>query len=167
MHLIITDILLVHNFLFTVEYKGHCLLDACRIADPSRVKKYLTPDTVNFKHPYNGNCPLVSIKFIYLYSCEKCVTFKLLKNNREIFVMYVLTLITSFTQHVVAASPYPKRKQVLELLIRKGAQLNEQNKEFLTALHISCDMSHYDLMDSSLKMGAKVNALDAFGQTGT
>lgn len=44
---------------FTVEYKGHCLLDACRIADPSRVKKFISSDVVNFKHPYTGNTPLV------------------------------------------------------------------------------------------------------------
>lgn len=67
---------------------------------------------------------------------------------------------------MVAASPYPKRKQVLEMLVRKGARLNEQNKECLTPLHIACDMSHYDLMDSLLRMGAKVNATDALGQTG-
>lgn len=52
------------------------------------------------------------------------------------------------------------------MLVRKGAHMNEKNKEFLTPLHIACDMSHYDLMDSLLRMGAKVNALDAFGQTG-
>lgn len=68
---------------------------------------------------------------------------------------------------MVASSPYPKRKQVLEILVRKGAHLNEKNKEFLTPLHIACDMSHYDLMDSLLRIGAKVNALDAFGQTGS
>ena len=52
------------------------------------------------------------------------------------------------------------------MLVRKGARLNEQNKECLTPLHIACDMSHYDLMDSLLRMGAKVNATDALGQTG-
>ncbi|KAK7571104.1 hypothetical protein V9T40_014708 [Parthenolecanium corni] len=108
-----------------LEYKGHSLLDACRIADPSRVKKYISPEVVNFVHPYTGNTPV----------------------------------------HVVAASPYPKRKQVLEMLVRKSARLSEQNKEYLTPLHIACDMSHYDLMDSLLRMGAKVNAVDAFGQT--
>lgn len=47
-------------FIFTDEYKGHCLLDACRIADPAKVKKYVSADTVNFKHPYSGNTPLVN-----------------------------------------------------------------------------------------------------------
>lgn len=63
-------------------------------------------------------------------------------------------------------SCYPKRKQVVELLIRKGAQLNEKNKDFLTPLHVAADMSHFDIMEALLRLGAKVNALDALGQTG-
>lgn len=63
-------------------------------------------------------------------------------------------------------SPYPKRKQVVETLVRKGAHLNDKNKELLTPLHIATDLSHYDLMDTLLRLGAKVNALDALGQTG-
>lgn len=64
------------------------------------------------------------------------------------------------------ASPYPKRKQIVETLIRKGVHLNEKNKDFLTPLHVATDLSHYDMMDTLLRSGAKVNALDALGQTG-
>jgi len=32
-------------------------------------------------------------------------------------------------QHYAVASVFPKRKQVVELLIRKGANINEKNKE--------------------------------------
>lgn len=45
---------------FADEFKGHCLLEATRQADPAKVKKYLAPDVVNFKHPYTGDTPLVS-----------------------------------------------------------------------------------------------------------
>lgn len=45
---------------FADEFKGHCLLEAARQADPAKVKKYLAPDVVNFKHPYTGDTPLVS-----------------------------------------------------------------------------------------------------------
>ncbi|KAJ9596393.1 hypothetical protein L9F63_012556 [Diploptera punctata] len=107
------------------EFKGHCLLEAARQADPAKVKKYLAPDVVNFKHPYTGDTPL----------------------------------------HCAVSSPYPKRKQVLETLVRKGAHLNEKNKEFLTPLHVAADNSHYDVMDALLRHGAKVNALDGLGQT--
>ncbi|KFB40787.1 hypothetical protein ZHAS_00008218 [Anopheles sinensis] len=107
------------------EYKGHCVLDACRQADIQRLKKNLTTETVNFIHPYTGDTPV----------------------------------------HAVAQSVYPKRKQVLEVLIRKGALLNEKNKDFLTPLHISADNSHNELMDVLLRHGAKVDALDGLGQT--
>ncbi|GLG92491.1 Poly [ADP-ribose] polymerase tankyrase [Gryllus bimaculatus] len=107
------------------EFKGHCLLEAARQADPAKVKKYLTQDVVNFKHPYTGDTPL----------------------------------------HCAVSSPFTKRKQVLETLIRKGAHLNEKNKEFLTPLHVAADNSHYDVLDALLRHGAKVNALDGLGQT--
>ncbi|KAF8774082.1 Poly [ADP-ribose] polymerase tankyrase-1 like protein [Argiope bruennichi] len=107
------------------EFKGHSLLEATRLADPARVKKALTLDVINFKHPFTHDTPL----------------------------------------HCAAGSPYPKRKHVTEILIRKGASLNEKNKEFLTPLHVAADKSHYDVIDVLLKHGAKVNALDALGQT--
>ena len=36
----------------------------------------------------------------------------------------------------------------------------------LTALHVATDINHQDVMDTLLRLGAKVNALDALGQTG-
>lgn len=107
------------------EYKGHLLLEAARQADTAKIKKYLTPEIINFKHPYSGDTAL----------------------------------------HAAVNSLYPKRKQVIETLIRKGAHLNEKNKDFLTPLHIASDNSNYDLMDVLLRHGAKVNALDGLGQT--
>ncbi|XP_015178417.1 PREDICTED: tankyrase-2 isoform X3 [Polistes dominula] len=107
------------------EYKGHCLLDACRQADPTKLKKYLSQDVVNFKHPYTGDTPL----------------------------------------HCAVASPYPKRKQIIEILIRKNAAMNEKNKDFLTPLHVATDHSHYDAMDILLRHNAKVNELDGLRQT--
>ncbi|KAF6199146.1 hypothetical protein GE061_007171 [Apolygus lucorum] len=107
------------------EYKGHYVLDACRQSDPSRLKKFLSSEIVNFKHPYSGDTPL----------------------------------------HAAAGSPYPKRKQIIESLVRKGAHLNEKNKEMLTPLLIANDLGHHDVMDTLLRLGSKVNALDALGQT--
>ena len=67
--------------------------------------------------------------------------------------------------HCTAGSPFPKRKQVMEALIRKGANLNEKNKELLCPLHVAADRAHYDVMDVLLKHGAKVNAIDGQGRT--
>lgn len=65
----------------TDEYKGHCLLDAARLADPARVKKYLTLDVINFKHPFTGDTPLVSVYFsnmiYFLYLSFVLYTFKI------------------------------------------------------------------------------------------
>lgn len=45
------------------------------------------------------------------------------------------------------------------MLIRKGALLNEKNKNLLTPLHIAADHSLYEIIDTLLKNAAKVNAL--------
>lgn len=86
-------------------------------------------------------------------------------DKKILLVVYNHIIMLTF-QHCAVMSPYPKRKQVVETLVRKGAHLNEKNKELLTPLHIATDLSHYDLMDTLLRLGAKVNALDALGQTG-
>ncbi|KAL1436839.1 hypothetical protein MTO96_049239 [Rhipicephalus appendiculatus] len=67
--------------------------------------------------------------------------------------------------HMVAVSPFPKRKQAIELLLRKNANINEKNEEYLTPLHIAASKSHLDVVDILIKNGAKVNALDSLGQT--
>ena len=52
------------------------------------------------------------------------------------------------------------------MLVRKGAHLNEKNKDFLTALHVAADLGHYAVLETLLQHGAKVNAVDGLGQTG-
>ncbi|XP_016296421.1 tankyrase-2 isoform X2 [Sinocyclocheilus anshuiensis] len=67
--------------------------------------------------------------------------------------------------HCVSTSPYPKRKQICELLLRKGANVNEKNKDFLTPLHLAAEKSHNDIIEVLVKHEAKVNAVDNLGQT--
>ncbi|XP_070541191.1 poly [ADP-ribose] polymerase tankyrase-2-like [Ptychodera flava] len=107
------------------EFKGQNLLEACRQGDVAKVKKHLTLDIVNFKHPHTHDTPM----------------------------------------HCAVGSGFPKRKQVTELLIRKGANLNDKNKDFLTPLHVATEKNHVDVMETLLKHNAKVNALDSLGQT--
>nr|CAD7577361.1 unnamed protein product [Timema californicum] len=184
------------------EFKGHCLLEASRQADPTKVKKYLTPDVVNFKHPYTGDTPLVRIANLLknkqaapptlstawaaqqsmlskpfvtstpLYSAPMTtpLSFGSLGGHyRFRFTTPIGSSLFSLGQgqatHCASSSPYLKRKQVLETIIRKGAHLNEKNKEMLTPLHVASDNSHSDAMDVLLRHGAKVNALDGLGQT--
>uniref|UniRef100_A0A8C1T828 Poly [ADP-ribose] polymerase n=1 Tax=Cyprinus carpio TaxID=7962 RepID=A0A8C1T828_CYPCA len=67
--------------------------------------------------------------------------------------------------HCVSTSAYPKRKQICELLLRKGANVNEKNKDFLTPLHLAAEKSHNDIIEVLVKHEAKVNAVDNLGQT--
>ncbi|XP_059803541.1 poly [ADP-ribose] polymerase tankyrase-2 isoform X3 [Hypanus sabinus] len=67
--------------------------------------------------------------------------------------------------HFAAASPYPKRKQVAELLLRKGANVDEKTKDLLTPLHVASEKAHNDMIEVLVKNDAKVNALDSLGQT--
>lgn len=86
---------------------------------------------------------------------------------------YLSSEIVNFKQPFTGDSPlhyavmctHSKRKQIAELLIRKNANLNEKNKDFLTPLHLAADKAHYDVMEILLKHGAKVNALDGLGQS--
>ncbi|XP_008113525.1 poly [ADP-ribose] polymerase tankyrase-2 isoform X2 [Anolis carolinensis] len=107
------------------EFKGHSLLQAARESDVARVKKHLSLEIVNFKHPQTHETAL----------------------------------------HCAAASPYQKRKQVCELLLRKGANINEKTKDFLTPLHVASEKGHNDVIEVVVKHEAKVNALDNLGQT--
>uniref|UniRef100_A0A8C7A4H6 Poly [ADP-ribose] polymerase n=1 Tax=Nothoprocta perdicaria TaxID=30464 RepID=A0A8C7A4H6_NOTPE len=67
--------------------------------------------------------------------------------------------------HCAVAAAHPKRKQVTELLLRKGANVNEKNKDFMTPLHVAAEKAHNDVMEVLHKHGAKMNALDTLGQT--
>ena len=43
----------------SVEYKGHRLLDSAKQADVGHVKKQVSSELVNFKHPFTGDTALV------------------------------------------------------------------------------------------------------------
>lgn len=46
-------------FLSSVEYKGHRLLESAKQADVGHVKKQISSELVNFKHPFSGDTALV------------------------------------------------------------------------------------------------------------
>jgi len=49
-----------------VEHKGHRLLDSVKQADVGHIKKQVSSDLVNFKHPFTGDTALVC------YSLKDC-----------------------------------------------------------------------------------------------
>ncbi|XP_059056370.1 poly [ADP-ribose] polymerase tankyrase [Achroia grisella] len=133
------------------EYRGQCLLEACRLAEPGRVKKQLSTASGSHQsghtssggstHSLPGEC-----------TAEALVNFQHVGTGDR-------------PLHCAAASVYPKRKQVMEILIRKGARVNEKNKEGRTPLHVATEHAHLDAMDLLLRHGAKVNAMDGRGES--
>jgi tankyrase len=67
--------------------------------------------------------------------------------------------------HVIASAIHVKKKQLLDMLLKKNVNLNEKNKELLTALHIAADRNQTELLELLLRHGAKANALDGGGNT--
>ncbi|XP_070782929.1 poly [ADP-ribose] polymerase tankyrase-2-like [Enoplosus armatus] len=67
--------------------------------------------------------------------------------------------------HCASASLNPKRKQVCELLLRRGANVNEQAKDLTAPLHLASEKAHNDVIEVLVKHEAKVNAVDHLGQT--
>ncbi|KAF4085338.1 hypothetical protein AMELA_G00116960 [Ameiurus melas] len=107
------------------EFRGYALLQAAREADLFHLKKHLSLETINFKHPQTHETAL----------------------------------------HCASLSPYPKRKQVCEILLRKGANINDKTKDLLTPLHLAAEKSHNDIIELLVKHEAKVNVVDSQGQT--
>lgn len=103
------------------EFKGHTLLQAAREADMAKVKK-TAQEIISFKHPHSHDSALVSA------APEQPEWVKdVLKS--DLFWWFAF-----FPQHCAVASPHPKRKQVTEMLLRKGANIHEKNKEWVLGL---------------------------------
>jgi len=114
------------------EFKGNTLLEAVKQADVGKCKKLLQSnaesfaDLISFVHPFTNDCLL----------------------------------------HFAASSPFPKRKQMTEFLLRKdSSNLNWKNKDLLTPLRAAVDKNHIDVVELLLKFGANINSIDCVGQT--
>lgn len=51
---------ILYYYFYADEFKGYCLLEACRLADVSKVKKLLSSDIAKFKHYFTGDTAFVS-----------------------------------------------------------------------------------------------------------
>ncbi|XP_065883611.1 poly [ADP-ribose] polymerase tankyrase-2-like [Dysidea avara] len=67
--------------------------------------------------------------------------------------------------HIAITSDCSKRKGVVELLIKKGAEVNATNKQMFTPLHCAADKMAMDCLEILVKHGCMINARDQSGQT--
>jgi tankyrase len=73
---------------------------------------------------------------------------------------HMLTLDSAL--HCATAS---KRKSLVELLVRRGADVNTRNKLMMTPLHVASEKGHGAIVELLTKHGARVNEADHLGQT--
>ncbi|KAB7507404.1 Tankyrase-1 [Armadillidium nasatum] len=113
----------------TYEYKGHSLLDACRQADLSRLKKFLTPDVLSFKHPYNGDTPLHCAVSGAFSGKRKTIVETLLRKGASLHEKNCDFLTTL---HISGDKGH---HEIMELLLKHGAKVNALDGLGQTALH--------------------------------
>ncbi|XP_061491462.1 poly [ADP-ribose] polymerase tankyrase-2 isoform X2 [Rhineura floridana] len=142
------------------EFKGHSLLQAARESDVGRVKKHLSLEIVNFKHPQTLETALcmntAGEAEEELRQCQ-CLCMLVMKTLRGLCTESsgLRNNCLTVREHCAAASSYSKRKQVCELLLRKGANINEKTKDFLTPLHVASEKGHNDVVEVVMKHEAK------------
>lgn len=57
--------------------------------------------------------------------------FSLCREPSNAVYLHILCTFNLFSQHFAVMSPFPKKKQIIELFIRKGANINDKNKEWV------------------------------------
>jgi tankyrase len=100
-----------------------------------------------------------------LDACRQCDIPRIKKFLTSQTVNFVHPFTGDSPLHVVAISAFPKRKTILEILIRKGANPDLKNKDLLTPLHLACKFANYDIIDCLIRNGANINCIDALGLT--
>lgn len=78
-----------------------------------------------------GGISIVSVMWKYMFWDSSVLNSQQVLFNSEIYfyTVYFIHWFFFTLQHCAVASLHPKRKQVTELLLRKGANVNEKNKE--------------------------------------
>ncbi|UJR37371.1 hypothetical protein I4U23_030079 [Adineta vaga] len=109
-------------------------------------------------YEYNGYSFLVAIHNGDLSRVKKLVT------NETIHFHHFQT--GDFPLHVACTSSSTKhRRQIIEILIRRGAIINILNAKQIAPIHICAAADYCDILEILLKNNADINLLDGQGQT--
>ncbi|KOB75092.1 Tankyrase-2 [Operophtera brumata] len=157
------------------------LFEACKTGDAVRVKKLITPQSVNARDTAGRkSTPL------HFAAGEYCSA-DVLEAARSGADERLASLLTPLNVNVHAgdgrrstplhlAAGYNRARavrlllqrgaDVMEMLIRKGARVNEKNKDGQTPLHVATDHAHLDAMDLLLRHGMYLDAMDLLLQHG-
>uniref|UniRef100_A0A5K3ET97 Poly [ADP-ribose] polymerase n=2 Tax=Mesocestoides corti TaxID=53468 RepID=A0A5K3ET97_MESCO len=104
-----------------------------------------TPDLIHFRHPFTGDTTL-----------HVAATASMKLDGREEEAEYKSTSSSS----VAMAS---QRRQLIELLISRGARLSDRNADGRTPLHVAASSGCVEAILCLAQFGAQVNATDAQG----
>uniref|UniRef100_A0A1I8I1A6 Poly [ADP-ribose] polymerase n=1 Tax=Macrostomum lignano TaxID=282301 RepID=A0A1I8I1A6_9PLAT len=140
------------------DYKGCCLYNAVLGADSASVKKLITPDLLNYRHPVSGDS--------LLHACAACATPAGGKRRQigESLLRKGCQLGDKNRQlqtplHVAASRGH---MDVLELLLKLGAKPNSPDRSGHTPLHAAAGAGHTAACRLLLAYGADptVHSLD-------
>lgn len=141
------------------EYKGFQFLEAISHCDVSKVKKMLSSNysgsTINLQNDSSGCNTSTSI--------NSDLTPKQLVNFKHPF-----TGDSPLHFAVRKLNKKKSTKSLVDLLLRKGARINDKNKHSYTPLHVAVDSDSLEntaIVELLLKNDAEVNAQDALGET--
>ncbi|XP_046850055.1 poly [ADP-ribose] polymerase tankyrase-1-like isoform X2 [Xenia sp. Carnegie-2017] len=100
-----------------------------------------------------------------LVTCANCDVLKMKKILAADIANFQHPFSLDSSLHYAVAAPSAKRKVMIDMLMKKGGDINLVNRDGVTALHIAAEKSHLDVLEVLLKNDASVNATDNLGQT--
>ena len=101
------------------------------------------------------------------YPIEKADITKLKKVLSSDTINFESLLTGETPLHAAVASPFAKRRVIVELLLRKGAGVLLCSADGATPLHLAAQAGHTESVELLLKHGARLNVADIKGWVNT
>lgn len=141
-----------------LEFKGHSLLEAIIQGELTKVKKYLTSEIVNFKHPFTGDTPL-HYSVLCIHSKRKQIAELLIRKNANLNDKNK-DLLTPL--HLAGDKSH---YDVMEILLKHGAKINSLDGLGQSALHRCARDGNNQACQILLSYGADTTIVSLQGYT--